>query len=678
MDISGAQRLIREIHRRSLWQVLLIYVGGSWAVLELVDHVIGRFGMPDWAYGFAVTLLLLGLPFVVATAFIQEAPTPAGMSGERRPDPPSEIAAREDGSEAEPAGGPAARVFTWRNAALGGAAALAIWGAVAAGWVVLRAATRGPPANGADADRRSIAVLPFENLSADEENRFFADGVHEDVLLNLSRISELRVISRTSVLEYRERTTNLREIAEELGVSTVLEGSVRREGDRVRVTVQLVDAVSDEHLWGQAYDRTLTDIFTIQSEIASRIASALHTELAPDEASRLERVPTTSLAAYDLLTRSRRLQAHDPEENAEAIELLWEAVSLDPRFAEAYAALSYRYSARVTLGEGEAVADSTLILAGRALELQPNLAAAHHALASHYSWLGHYEQADSAFRRALDINPNATEVMNQLSLSLVRRHRLDDALVWANRALERDPHGPRNHFWLAFVVMVMSHEQHARRAIASYERRYPDQPETAGLRIELDLDHGRVEEAWTRARRAMARFPENRSLRMLASDVALSVDPAEARRLLEPFFREAPDAESYNYYGRTYRTHYAYALRETGDTARARSLIDQAIDHARNELDRGNESPFLLTELAALHALRGERESALEWLGRANERGFAMPCIVRYDPLLAGLRAEPRFQDVLRDMDRRLAAMHERATALDLWPRSPDPSASSP
>ena len=189
---------------------------------------------------------------------------------------------------------------------------------------------------------KSIAVLPFENLSDEKENAYFADGVQDDVLTNLSKISDLRVISRTSVMQYRGRPTNLREIGKALGVSNILEGSVRRSGNRVRVNVQLIDANTDEHVWANDYDRDVTDVFAIQSDLAREIANALQAKLSTAEKSQMTQKPTENGEAYLAFVQAHDLSCayEDPAKLKQSEQLYQRAVELDPNFALAIA----RYS----------------------------------------------------------------------------------------------------------------------------------------------------------------------------------------------------------------------------------------------------------------------------------------------------------------------------------------------
>jgi len=268
--MSRLRQLIGEVHRRSLWQVLLIYVGASWAVLQVVDTLAGALQLPDWLEPVAMVLLIVGLPIVLATAFVQE----GGPGGDR-----AEPAVATDSRQSD--GGAVGSLFTWRNAIAGGVLAFAAWGVVAAAWILFGdrpepAVADVPP--GADVaraatERPAIAVLPFQNMSGLDEDRFFTEGMHDEILTRLAKIGSLHVISRTSVLGYSSTATNIRQIAEELGVGYIGEGSVRRAENLVRITVQLIDARTDEHVWAETYDRELSPaaIFDIQSDVAERI-----------------------------------------------------------------------------------------------------------------------------------------------------------------------------------------------------------------------------------------------------------------------------------------------------------------------------------------------------------------------------------------------------------------------
>lgn len=309
------------------------------------------------------------------------------------------------------------------------------------------AAAPSPPAA-----RASIAVLPFENLSADRENAFFADGMHGEVLSQLAKISALRVISRTSVLEYRQGPKPIRKIAQELGVGAILEGTVQRSGRSARINVQLIDAARDEHIWAHAYERTLTteNVFAIQSEIATAVASALHAALLPHEAARLKSIPTQNAAAYDFyLAGTARLDTASYSIKSawfDAIDAYANAVREDPRFALAWAALSRVHGLVYHLFFDRTAARiaASLDALERARELDPDMPEFHLAAGEHYyrSALD-YAQALAEFDLAARGMPHAPEPLIARALVYKRMGRWEQALETFEQAKVLDPRNPR-------------------------------------------------------------------------------------------------------------------------------------------------------------------------------------------------------------------------------------------
>ncbi len=289
----------------------------------------------------------------------------------------------------------------------------------------------------------SVAVLPFLNLSADPENEYFADGITEDVIAQLSKVRALQVISRTSVMPFKQREQGLREIAAKLQVATLLEGSVRRAGDRVRVVAQLIDAETDQHLWAETYDRQLTDIFAIQADVALHIAAALKAELSPDEETRIHKEPTSDLLAYQLYLQGRHcFIRYTAEGLRKAIGYFAQAIQRDPRYALAYAGVALAYA---ELGETGALApDETYAPAkeavAQALTLDDELAEAHSVLAvlkvvCDFDWTG----AEREFKRALELNPSSADTYDYYGRLLSALERYDEAIAAQHRAQELDP-----------------------------------------------------------------------------------------------------------------------------------------------------------------------------------------------------------------------------------------------
>ena len=296
---------------------------------------------------------------------------------------------------------------------------------------------------GAKAAAPSVAVLPFLNLSADPENAYFADGITEDVITQLSKIRSLKVVSRTSVMAFKARDQDLREIASRLQVGALLEGSVRRAGSRVRIVAQLIDARSDEHLWAETYDRDLTDIFAIQSEVALHIAESLQARLSPEERARIHRPPTKDMSAYQLCLQGRaHIMRYTGEGFRQALEYFQRAIARDPRYAAAYAGMAMAYTELAETGElppDEAypLAESA---ASKAIALDPDLAEAHTMvayvkMAYEFDWAG----SEAEFKRAVELNPNSAEAYDLYGRLCGSLDRHDEAIALQQRAQELDP-----------------------------------------------------------------------------------------------------------------------------------------------------------------------------------------------------------------------------------------------
>src|SRR5215475_737851 len=385
-----------EVKRRKVYRVAAAYIIAAGGIIQLASATFPAWELPNWSLRLVILLLLVGFPIALILAWAFD------------------ITA--EGIQVTPSA-PASKTHTRRNMILLIACGLIL--SAVAGFFLL-------PRIAADKIDRSIAVLPFQNLSDEKENAYFADGVQDDLLTNLSKIGDLRVISRTSVMPYRETQSNAREIGKALGVGTILEGSVRRVGNRVRVNVQLINVESDQHIWAEDYDRELTDVFAIQSDLAQKIAGELRAKLSPTEKAQIERKPTENSEAYlafveghDLLTRPDKLRT----DTEKAEELFERATRLDPNFGKAFAALAWvedwmYHTFDPTLSrkaKAHAVAEE-------ALRLKPDLPEAHLALGFyHYYCERDYQRALEEFAIARKSLPNSADVY--LAIGAIQRRQ---------------------------------------------------------------------------------------------------------------------------------------------------------------------------------------------------------------------------------------------------------------
>jgi TolB-like protein/Flp pilus assembly protein TadD len=382
-----------ELKRRKVYRVAIAYIVAGWALAQGLAQVLPVFEISNSAIRVVIALLLIGFPVALVLAWMFDV-TPQGIKAT-----PSLVT------------GGHRRRNIWLLAGAG------VIVSVAAGFFVLPRAV-------AHKIDKSIAVLPFENLSDEKENAYFADGIQDDILTNLSKIGDLKVISRTSVMPYRGKTQNLRDIGKTLGVANILEGSVRRSGNKVRVNVQLIDATNDQHLWAEDYDGDLSDVFKIQTDLATRIASALQAKLSPTEKAQMTQRPTENGEAYLAYIQAMNLFMPEESEKLKQAEQLYQrALELDPNFALASARLSHLESWMFhSIDPSVARRTKARTLAEQALKLQPNLPEAHLALGYCYYYGDlDYDRALSEFKIAQNGLPNDPDVL--LSLGAIQRRK---------------------------------------------------------------------------------------------------------------------------------------------------------------------------------------------------------------------------------------------------------------
>ncbi|HEY2799071.1 MAG TPA: hypothetical protein VGI85_00625 [Chthoniobacterales bacterium] len=407
-------RFLEELKRRHVYKVAAAYAITGWVLIEIATQIFPVFHFPEWVAQLVVLLILIGFPIAVVLAWAFDA-TPEGVV--RTADAPNTSPHRS-----RRAGIAVGLVGTLIAVAAGGGY-----------WWWHRPPARtdnaaAPRAMTASADAslpipaKSIAVLPFENLSAEKENAYFVEGIQDEILTRLAKVSALKVISRTSTMRYASRPDNLREIGRELGVASILEGSVQRDAGAVRVNLQLIDAGTDTHLWAETYDREVKNIFSVESEVAQQVADALKATLLPAESARIANVPTKSTAAYDLFLKGQYLfnqlqtsAAKDPVAVGQsATDFYRRAVADDPTFALASARLSYLESYQHWYGVDNRaeIIDAARADADRALALQPDLPEAHLALGYVHYWCHRdYPAALREFGIARASLPNNAEVI---------------------------------------------------------------------------------------------------------------------------------------------------------------------------------------------------------------------------------------------------------------------------
>ncbi len=563
----------------------------------------------------------------------------------------------------------------------------------AAAWIFLRERAAPPPLAQSGAPsiaavpaapaaplRKAIAVLPFSNLSSDKDNEYFADGIHEDVLSNLSKIRDLRVISRASVMPYKSGNRNLKQIAGDLNVATVLEGSVRRAGNRVRITTQLSDARTDEVLWSATYDREMKDVFEIQTDVSQNIAQALQAKLSPAEVTEIREVRKENVEAYDLYLRGlaefRKARKGD---NDRAIELYKQAIGKDPKYALAYAALADAYTLKVaTFEESPGWLDAAIQAAEKAISLDPGSEEAFTALGGAFLQKGWVQRAIAAYEKALQINPNYAEAALSLSMMyFVWSDHWDKSWLLLRRSVETAPDSSSPCIWLGIVYFGLGEldegERWMRRGISKLHDAAKEQQIAMVIayarkdyRRVIDLMHERLGAGgWQKATAAqdigeIAWTPPPVYCAFMS---ALRLgDAKELRENMDSVFR-ITNVDGLNYRGVLGGD--AYLLRREGRDQEMRAACETLVRLCQRAIDSGNEyfEPYI--DLAYAHWLLGNRQDCERNIDLALKVGYFLGELDQRDTVVEVLRENPKFVTVLAAMNEKLEILRARIRELE-------------
>ncbi len=581
-----------ELKRRKVYRVAVAYAVVGWLLIQIATQVFPFFEIPMWVVRLVIVLLALGFPVALLLSWAFDL-TPEGIkrTDDLDDSPPSKITDSSKPTRATP--------------------------------------SVPPP-------EKSIAVLPFDNFSDDVQNAYFADGMQDDILSSLARVADLKVTSRTSVRQYKTGTRNLREIGEALGVAYILEGSVRRESNRVRINAQLIDARSDQHVWNETYDREITDLFELQSELARRITFALRANLSPREKAGLKIHSTADMAAYELFLRARDLfrwsGSGDPRENGEqALRLLDEALERDPRFALAHCLVSRVHGELYWFGYDRSRARLTQvkIAADNALRLQPDLGDARLALAYYY-YYGYrdYELARTEIAIAQQATPNDAEIWDAAGAIDRRQGRWEEAVPNFEKARQLDPRNNSVIWNTAETYACLGRFADAAHLWADGAAACPDAHFFSLAHAAIDLKtNGDIAPLRAALRNIPKDFDPGGSVTIVALRVSLMErDYAEAARLLG-----ASRAEKYNDTGLEgpaavfdgYSLPRAYfeglVARGRGDKDAAERAFAVATQMVVTDMTQWIDDAKATALLGVLHALRGNKDDAIRAGRRAVE-----------------------------------------------------------
>jgi TolB-like protein/Tfp pilus assembly protein PilF len=672
-----SRKFFTELKRRNVYKVAIAYAIVAWLLMQVASQIFPFFEIPNWAVRLVVLLLIIGFPVAVILAWAFEL-TPEGIKRAEDVDV-SKSVTRKTGRKLD--------FFI-----------IAVLLLVIGFLLFQRLHPNVAPAVSSSPEK-SIAVLPFENFSEDKAFAFFADGVQDEILTDLAKIADLKVISRTSVMQYKNVSTrNLPEIAQALKVAHVLEGSVQRSGSRVRVSAQLIDARNDTHVWAEKYDRELADIFAIQSEIAQTIADQLQAKLSPKEKVAMAERPTSDLGAYDLYLQAKELlyegylnPARERENDFKAVQLLDQAVARDPAFLLAHCQLAYAHDdiynynydhteTRLALAENSIRA---------AVRLQPDSGETHLAQAIHFYWgYLNYDRAREELAKAQTALPNNARIFEFLGLIDRRQGHWDEAIRNLEHSLDLDPRNASTLYNLGDTYFKLRRYE---ETIAVANRALALAPQSAFLRtvpalirveaeadmvpLRVTLNTIEAEGASSAAEVALDSFQLALSERdQAAAARTLKNIPSEGgigrsfpfphawyEGLLARLRRDAPGAQSAFMAARAEAEKRVLAQPTSVTLLSVLALIDAELGDKEKAIQEGRTAcemlpptkdaalgVYLIDNLARIYALTGEKDLALEQLDIVSK----IPCgpsygELRLDPEWDSLRGDPRFEKIV-------------------------------
>jgi TolB-like protein/Flp pilus assembly protein TadD len=576
-----------ELKRRNVYKVALAYIVAGWALSQGITQVLPVFDIPNWIIRLIVLLIIIGLPIALALAWMFEI-TPQGIKRTETADAMLTSARQKQRA--------------WIYVVVVGA--LLSIGLFLLGRYTAQTPRQSETATGTALLQKSIAVLPFENLSGNPENAYFTQGIQEEIVTRLAKIADLKVISRTSTQHFKSSPENLAQIAKQLGVANILEGSVQRSGDQVRVNVQLIKAATGAHLWADTFDRKLIDIFAVESDIATTIAQTLQATLTGSEKTSIAKRSTASTEAYELYLKGRFFwNKRTGADLRTATEYFNQALGKDPNYALAYAGLGDSYSLLPIYGVASP-ADSfpqAKAAAKKALELDDTLAEAHCSLALVLQFYDYdIEQSLKEFERAIQLNPNYATAHHWYGELLAALGRFEEGIAELKRAQQLDP--------LSLIISADLGEVHTKG------RKYDKAIEQLRKAIEMDPRFYRAH--WSLGKALQLKGRLNEGIAEYRKAVELNDDPFSLALLGQAYAR-------------------------AGQREEAQKILARLSDAAKSRY-------VSAYSFALLYLALGDKERAIHELERTYRERAGNAFSLKADPMLDDLRGNPRFEALMQ------------------------------
>ncbi len=504
-------------------------------------------------------------------------------------------------------------------------------------------------------DLTSIAVLPFVDLSPQKDQEYFCDGMTDEIIAKLSRFEEWKVIPRTSMMRYKNTTKDIHEIGQELNVTTILEGSIRKEKDNIRVNAKLIRVEDSISLWSDIYEEKLESVFAIQSDVAEKIAEALKVELSPEEQARLEKEPTKNLTAYDYYLRGREYYfRYRKQDNELAIELFKKALEFDPDFALAYSGLGDSYGQRANqYGFPSTWLNDSIEASKKAISLEPDLSEGYKALGLAYVAKGWLRESIKANQKAIELNPNNINAVGNVGWAYFNLGELEKAFEYFRLCLALESVWPYSILQMGWIYFGLDDYDKAEQWL---NNAFDLQPHTYDVNdglIMLYLARRQYKQAIEHSLEWLSMSPDNHAVLSNAGLVELSSGNYQQA---QQYYQESIEIQQTidNSIG------LGYIYWETGRLDKARELFNQNLSLCQKQLEQGNERWGVPYSIAASNAIQGNKEDAYKWLKKAIDAGWRYFRLGESDPMFENIRKEEQFKQMMANVKKKVDEIRKR------------------
>ena len=607
--------IIDDLKERKVIRTAISYAVVAFIVMQIMEIVFPAFDFPQWTQQFVIILLFLGFPITVVISWIFDK-SPQGIT--------------------KTSSSPNQKSLTWIIGLITSVLTIIVY----LSFNNLSFDDKNKSVDDLQKREHSIAVLPFNNFSKEQNDQFFSDGLTEDIITQLSKVNGLKVISRTSVMEYKETSKKLMEIAKELNVVNILEGSVRVVGDKIRINAQLIDAFTDEHIWAETYDRPAEDIFAVQTDVAKKIALVLKTEISPEEEKLISAKATLNVEAYNLFLQGKsEYYRYDVESMKKSIEQYKKAIKIDPTYALAYAEMGNSYG-QLYFRDGfdENIKELALSYIDKALSFDEKIDVAYKAKALVHDWSGELLDGIKNNQIALSINRNNVEALTNLSSSYGEIGDIKGSIEGTSRALELSPSNPIVRFYHYQNLDIIGRENEALETLKIGLEKSPNN----FVCMNAYVMHYSLKKDQKNARENLDKLINSRKEDNRINRSALLYNYVFGN------INEAISAyEKINNPNHFHNVSASYLYRKTGNLKKSNNLIKEVESFHLNRYQNGKGGKFSTNILSRINAIKGNKNSSIDWMRKSIDLGERDFKVFQSYPEFNNIKNEVRYLQLL-------------------------------